>query len=312
MRIPTDRFRTTVLVLAATTAAMTTACEFREPGASDVDFAFGSTGLGPGQFSYPRAIAVSPKDGCVFVVDKTARIQRFSADGEYQHQWRMPEYANGKPVGLFVDPGGRVWVPDTHYARVIVYDRDGNELFRFGERGEDPGQFIFPTSIALDPEGNIYVGEYGGNDRINKFTKDREYLFSFADAASGEGAVARPTQIIIDEDQVIWVADACHHRIARYDLNGKFLSSFGSLGSGDGQLMYPYGMALEGSDSLVVVDQGNNRIVRFDRDGKFLESWGSPGRAIGQVRKPWDLAKAADGRIYALDSWNNRVQVLDW
>ena len=37
---------------------------------------FGGKGLGPGQFVYPRAIAVGPQ-GCVFIVDKTARIQRF-------------------------------------------------------------------------------------------------------------------------------------------------------------------------------------------------------------------------------------------
>lgn len=312
MRTTANANRILALALWATTLALSAACDIRDPNAAAVDFTFGSTGLGPGQFSYPRAIAVSPKDGRVFVVDKTARIQRFSPEGEYEHQWRMPEFANGKPVGLLVDDRGRVWVPDTHYSRVIVYNAEGSELFRFGEYGEGPGQFVFPTAIALDAQGNIYVGEYGGNDRISKFTPDRRYVFSFANAASGEGAVARPTQILFDENQIIWVSDACHHRIARYDKSGKFISAFGSLGSGDGQLMYPYGMALEPSGTLVVVDQGNNRLVRFDRQGKFLAKWGGPGRAIGEMRKPWDLARGLDGRIYALDSWNNRVQVLDW
>ena len=64
MKKTSNRFRMPMLAFAAATAVMTAACEFRDPGASAVDHAFGSTGLGPGQFSYPRAIAVSPKDGC--------------------------------------------------------------------------------------------------------------------------------------------------------------------------------------------------------------------------------------------------------
>ena len=51
---------------------------------------FGRTGLGPGDLHYPRAMAVA-KDGCVFVVDKTARIQRFNPQGQYEAGWQMPE-----------------------------------------------------------------------------------------------------------------------------------------------------------------------------------------------------------------------------
>lgn len=314
IRIPVVQSNGRRCVLAAcilATAAMA-GCEDADSDVSAVSLVFGSTGFARGEFSYPRAIAVSPVDGSVFVVDKTARVQRFSPDGECEHQWRMPEFDNGKPVGLSVDNRGRVWVPDTHYSRVIVYDRDGNELFRFGEPGQGPGQFELPTAVVLDRQGNIFVAEYGDNDRISKFSPTRDYLFSFAGRDSGEASLRRPTELIIDDNDVLWVADACNHRICRFDLDGNLLSAFGLPGTGGNRLNYPYGLALESSGTILVADQGNNRIVRFDRSGNLVASWGTPGRAIGQLRHPWDLALRRDGRIYALDSWNNRVQLLDW
>ncbi len=277
-----------------------------------VDAVFGGPGLSPGEFSYPRALAVSPNDGCLFIVDKTARIQRFSQTGEYQHQWRMPEWVNGKPTSLFVDHSDHVWVADTHYARIMVFDRDGKELLRFGKHGEGPGEFTFPCAIAIDREGVVYVGEFGGNDRISKFTPDGRFMASFADKTSGPAWVERPTGLVFDETDVLWLADSCHHRICRYSRDGKLLSTFGEPGDGPGQLNYPYGLALESQGTILVADRGNNRIVRFDRNGKYLGSWGTPGRDVGQLAQPWNVAVAPTGRIYALDSWNNRVQIVDW
>src|SRR5262249_15230268 len=130
-----------------------------KPDARDEMAAFGETGLGHGQFSYPRAIAVSPTDGRVFVVDKAARVQRVDPDGKFETEWHMPEWENGKPTGMSCDTAGNLWVADTHYSRVIVYDRDGHEKFRFGSNGRGPGQFLLPTCVAWDTDGNIYVGE---------------------------------------------------------------------------------------------------------------------------------------------------------
>ncbi|RIK69226.1 MAG: hypothetical protein DCC65_00315 [Planctomycetota bacterium] len=287
-------------------------CGGEAADASAVERVFGGPGLSPGEFSYPRAIAVSPVDGSVFVCDKTARIQRFSPAGEYEHQWRMPEFKNGKPTGMAVDSNNRLWVADTHYYRVIAFDRDGRELLRFGSRGEGPGQFGFPCSVAIDRNGFVYVGEYGGNDRISKFTPDGRFIASFADKGAGEGWVERPASLVFDPDGTLWVADACHHRICRYGTDGRFLIAFGTAGDGPGELNYPYGVAIEGTGTLLVADRGNSRITRFTRDGAFVASWGSPGRAVGQIAQPWGVALDREGGIYCLDSWNNRVQLIHW
>ena len=63
---------------------------------------FGDVGLGPGSFSYPRAIAAEP-NGSVFVIDKNGRIQRFDENGLFETFWRMPQTEQGKPVGTVGD-----------------------------------------------------------------------------------------------------------------------------------------------------------------------------------------------------------------
>ncbi|MCK6455519.1 MAG: hypothetical protein L6Q92_03160 [Phycisphaerae bacterium] len=285
------------------------------PDARRVRRVFGETGLGQGQFSYPRALALSPVGGRVFVCDKAARIQRFAPDGRFETGWRMPEWEAGKPTGISIDARGCVWVADTHYSRVIVFDADGSELFRFGSAGEGPGQFLLPTFVTWDKQGRIYVGEYGGNDRISVFSPELKYIRSFAARDDPAGATDRPQHGQFDDSGVLWVTDTCHHRICRYDQDGRFLGSFGNPGSGPGELNYPYALALiDGPpDTLVVADQGNNRVVEFSRDGRFLRAWGSPGRDRGQVYHPWAVAwNRGDRELFVLDSWNNRVQVLDW
>ena len=269
----------------------------------------GEHGLGPGQFHRPRAIATAA-DGRVFVVDMTARIARFSPDGEFETSWRMPEWQAGKPTGITVDADGRVLVADTHYHRVMIFDRDGNELGRFGSQGEGDGEFIFPTGVAVDSERNLYVSEYGGNDRISRFSPRLEYQGSFAGPAAGEASLLRPQAVVFDPDGTLWVADAVHHRICRFTRTGEMLSAFGSAGRAPGQLQYPYDIAICPDGTLLVCEFGNNRLQRFDRQGECLEIWGGPGRKPGQLLDAWGVAVGKDGRVYVVDSRNHRVQMF--
>lgn len=271
---------------------------------------FGSPGNAMGQFGYPRAIDVDQQNQYVYVVDKTARVQRFGFDGKPQLQWHMPAMENGKPTGVSVAPDGRVFVPDTHYFRVIAYDSQGNELMRFGEYGREPGQFIYTTDVAFGPQNRIYVSEYGGNDRVQVFDEKGSYLFQFGSFGSEPGNFNRPQSMVFNPDKtLLFITDACNHRIDVFEPDGKFLRCFGSAGREPGQLMYPYGMMMLADGTLMVAEYGDNRLQRLDQDGKSLGMFGRLGRGPGELQYPWAVAGTPD-EIFVLDSGNNRVQVI--
>ncbi|MCI0363969.1 MAG: SMP-30/gluconolactonase/LRE family protein [Phycisphaerales bacterium] len=291
----------------------TASCAPTDPNAPEPlkpESVFGVAGQSLGQFGYPRAIDVDPRRGVVYVVDKTARVQRFGFDGVPQLQWRMPEMANGKPTGISVAPDGRVFVADTHYFRVMVYDSDGRELMQFGRYGTGHGEFIYPTDIAFGPEGRLYVSEYGGNDRIQVFDQQGGYLFEFGGFGSKPGQFNRPQSLAFSESKTeLFIADACNHRIVVVDPQGNFLRSFGSAGNGAGQLAYPYGVTICPDQSLMVAEFGNNRIQQFDQSGASIGVFGHVGRGRGELQYPWGLAVMKD-QLFILDSGNNRVQVV--
>lgn len=270
---------------------------------------FGGVGLGPGQFSYPRAITAEP-NGSVFVVDKNGRVQRFSPDGVFETFWRMPETEYGKPVGLKVHPDGRIFVADTHYHRVMIFDRDGNPLGSFGSEGFGDGQFQLPTDVAFDNQGHIYVSEYYGNDRITKWSSDWKFVAAFGETEIEGRRLTRPTGLAIDEEQTLWVADACNHRLVRFSLDGEVLAAFGRFGQEPGEMRYPYDVDISPENTLLVCEYEGNRLQWFTKDGRSLRTWGRAGRAPGELFAPWGAAYGPGGRVYALDSLNSRVQII--
>ncbi len=271
---------------------------------------WGEQGIEPGQLEKPRAIAIDANDD-IYLVDMTARIQVFDAEGKYLRGWRTPASVNGRPTGLTMAKSGRLFVPDTHYYRVLVYEPDGTpvESATLGAtKGFGPGEFGWVTDVAEDSKGNIFVSEYGDHDRIQKFTQDGKYLLEWGGSGEAPGQFRRPQSMAIDADDHVWVADSCNHRVQEFDSQGKLIRHWGQEGSEPGQLYYPYSIVLDGKGTVYLCEYGNHRVQKFSLDGKSLGIWGTTGRGPGQLFNPWAIAFDSKGRLNVLDSNNHRVQ----
>jgi ABC-type Fe3+ transport system permease subunit/sugar lactone lactonase YvrE len=270
---------------------------------------FGHTGADDGEFVYPRAIAVAG-DETVFVADKTGRIQRFSRDGKFISAFRMPDIEAGKPTGMGIAPNGNLYVADTHYHRIMIFSPSGERLSQFGRFGREDGCFIYPTDVAFSGDGRIFVSEYGGNDRISVFTDEGIFRYAFGTPGSGKEQFSRPEALCADpKRELLYIADACNHRIAVYTYAGRWVRYIGEVGRDRGQLRYPYGLDLLGDGTLVVCEYGNNRIQWFSPEGESLAIVGRPGEQFGELAYPWSVGVDSQRQMYIVDAGNNRIQV---
>ena len=183
-------------------------CHRDETSVGQVEAVWGRFGYSEGRFETPRAIAID-RDDHLYIVDKTARIQVFTADGKFIRQWSTPDHAHGKPTGLSIDRDGNVLVADTHYFQVLVYSPEGKLLRTLGgKKGEKPGEFGLVTGTAQDSQGNIYIAEYGEFDRIQKFKPDgRTFMLQWGGHGSEPGQFIRPQKIVFDDQDHLWVTD---------------------------------------------------------------------------------------------------------
>ncbi len=270
------------------------------------------TGVGPGKVVYPRGITYDAKSDTFYVVDRMAVVQRLDHDGNSLAEWPMPENKIGKPVGLSAGPDGNLYVPDTHYQRIIVYDPSGKEVRRWGHAGKGPGEFIYPSDIAFDDKGRVFVSEFGDNDRVQVFDMAGKYLYEFGHFGDGDGQFRRPQSMVI-VGGTMYITDACNHRIVVFKTDGTFVRNMGHVGGGLGEFRFPYGLDIDAKGRLIVCEFGNNRVQMIDREtGKGLATWGRGGREAGEMAYPWGVAVDKRGRVVAVDAGNNRLQVFEF
>ncbi len=304
---------------------------------------FGETGDKPGQLAYPRAIDAdttrSPHS--VWIADRTGRVQRYGLDGEPLAIFSTPESELGKPVGVTVAHDGLLYIADTHYHRVLIYDAADTRaeptlVAQFGSYGTGPGEFIYPTDVAVVPsptgdpkDARIFVSEYGGNDRVSCF--DGEFTFLFSVGREGSGAspehieFQRPQSLVYDpKRERLFVTDSGNHRIGVFRIDGTLERWIGAsdptLGAvpgdpavgetGGAAFNFPYGLSAidpSGGGDLLVVEYAACRVQRVNPDtDSTVSTYGKPGRGPGELVQPWGVA-VADGIAYLLDSRNNRV-----
>jgi hypothetical protein len=80
------------------------------------------------------------------------------------------------PTEMIAHPNGDLYVTDGYRnARVHRFTRDGKLIASWGTPGKGPAEFHLPHSIAIDPEGRLYVADRA-NKRIQIFSPDGDYL----------------------------------------------------------------------------------------------------------------------------------------
>src|SRR5881398_262070 len=182
------------------------------------------------------------------------------------------------------DTSGNSYISDGYVnSRIAKVDKNGNWLKSWGERGDKPGEFNTPHTIAADAQGNIYVGDRG-NGRIQVFDGDGKFLREIVidvpfdrnsarpaignkppEDVKGTQAPGAPWAICITPGprQVLYSADAYPGRVFKLSLDGKVLGVLGESGKQLKQFGWIHEMACPSENELYVAEILNWRVQKL-------------------------------------------------
>ena len=239
------------------------------------------TTFGKGTFTdRSHGIVVGP-DGMIYATDDgTSTITKWSPDGELLMTIGTPNKPSPRWSGLpFCRPTqaavshktGHIFISDGYAnARVHKYAPDGTHVLSWGEPGIDPGQFMIPHNIAIDPQDNVYVADREAH-RVQVFDAEGNLQAIWNNIHRPCGLTVGPDgNIYVGELNGVGLVEDCPgygHRIEVFSPSGKLLARFGDAAEGDGpgQFIAPHGIAVDSAGDIYVGE------VSYTIRGRHLE-----------------------------------------
>jgi sugar lactone lactonase YvrE len=181
-----------------------------------------------------------------------------------------PEYIMNRPTDVGFDPEGNIFVSDGYVnARVIKYDKDGRFVAQAGRRGSGPGELTLPHAIAVDAQGNVYVGSRS-DQRIVVFDNDLNYKTVYDQYGAPWSLCITPgpgTQYLYTSNSNPDNQNSPLHEVTgqifKLNLDGTPVGKFGVPGKEQGQFGTVHGIACKVPNEIFVTEITQWRVQKF-------------------------------------------------
>jgi uncharacterized protein (TIGR03437 family) len=246
------------------------------------------------------------------------------------------------PYAVALDSKGNIYFAENGDSKIrevtvstsIINTIVGNGTAGFGGDGSaaTKAQLNFPTGVAVDSSGNIYIAD-ALNRRIRKVsgTTISTIAGNGVLSYSGDGGpptaaqLNTPQAVAVDSSGNYYIADTFNNVVRKVNTAGVIatIAGNGTAGSGgDGgaatsaQFNGPQGIAVDSSGNIYVSDTQNARVRKISGGtistvaGNGTAGYGGDGAAAtsAELNVPIGLALDASNNLYIADFINNRVR----
>lgn len=255
-------------------------------------FAWGSEGIGPGEFSFPVGLAASAA-GEIYVADsQNHRIQVFDLQGTFLRSWGSQGTGPGlfhTPWAVALDSPGNVYVSDAYVGLIHKFTSTGTHLRTWGSYGSGEGQLNRPVSLAISGSGRVYVAD-AENNRIEVFDENGGYLGQWGEAGSGNGQFDNPSGVALDAAGNVYVVETGNWRMQVFSPDGVYLRQWSLPQTLAGYWTAPNTPAIDRAGNVYLTDFGSQRVLKYDDAGTMLTHWGGIGSGPGELWRPQGIA----------------------
>ena len=271
-----------------------------------------------------------------------SRLFQFDRNGSFVREIGQGLYGFLVAHAVRVDQQDNIWIVDEGSSQVVKFSPDGRVLMILGRkpeavtirqppaatsnatsagRGGGTGasgaggagdQFVRPSDVAFDGDGNIFVADgHGANARVAKFDRNGRFLLSWGARGSDAGQFNVPHSIATDAQGNVYVADSGNKRIQVFDGRGTFKSQITDIGvpmavcvsGGPHQYLY----SSHSGDKYGMDDAA---IYKLELDGRIVGKFGTAGKLVKQFGLVNSIDCRGENEIYIGELTNWRVQKL--
>ena len=199
----------------------------------------------------------------------------------------------------------------------------------FADGAAASATFNNPKTIAVDSNGNVYVGDTYDNC-IRTIASDSVSTLAgsgtgaFADGTGASASFMYPAGLATDANGTIYVGDTGNNRIRKITPTGVVttLAGSGSAAYADGSgasasFFNPTGVAVDVDGYVYVADTINNRIRKITPTGVVTTLAGSGSAtyadgsgASASFFNPTGVGVDVDGNVYVADKNNHRIRKI--
>jgi DNA-binding beta-propeller fold protein YncE len=169
-------------------------------------------------------------------------------------------YLLARPTDVGWDAQDNIFISDGYINhRVVKYDKNGRFVRQVGSaiRGREPYQFSTPHTLAVDAQGNVYVGDRG-NARVQVFDNNLVLRAIYDN-------VGNPWEVCVSQGphQYLFVSNSnpdsnpaasweITGEVYKMELDGRIIGRFGKAGKAIGQFQTIHGIDCKNPDELIV------------------------------------------------------------
>jgi sugar lactone lactonase YvrE len=239
-----------------------------------------------------------------------------------------------QPSAMVVDDEGNLYVSDheNHSIRKVTPFGEVSTFAGTGQPGSQDGDrlnasFNHPYGLALDPNGNLYVGDVS-NHSIRKISADGRVTTlaggrrGFSDRKGELAMFDHPHGVALDSKSNVYVADSYNNRIRKVAPDGTTTTVAGNGNDGfidggaeEAEFFVPIGIAIDDRGNIYVGDEGNSSIRKISANGKVKTLAGngkfSFSDGVGtnaSFNAPGAIAIDRAGNLYVADYLNNCIR----
>lgn len=238
------------------------------------------------RFERPTGIALDADENIYVVESDKKGITEFDKSGKEIRFITDPSVH--RPTGIAIDrQRQKIYLADTAHNNdkdhtVKIFNLQGKFLGTIGKgKGSAPGEFLFPTFVAVDKSGNVYVSDTL-NSRVQKFDPDGKYLTTFGERGTGWGMFDKPKGVALDSFGNLYVVDSGWSNVQIFNQKKQILLFFGGRGPIPGLLMNPTAITIDKNNRIYVADNLNHRVEVYQLENttpgdSFLKFPDKPG-----------------------------------